>query len=390
MSKRTKTNSTPPGYKAAISLEAFIALAVLVLIFIPLGHILGATTLIRTMFDIAFDLLINTCFFIMAIAVLAGALSAVLTEFGILSLVNQLLSPLMRPIYGLPGAAAIGIVTTFLSDNPAILTLCADKRFSRLFRRKELPALCNLGTAFGMGLIVIAFMLGLNQDVPGGTGLSVTSGLLGAVVGSIISTRLMIRACSKKFGDAANDWVDASEESDQPSLMHYRQVREGSVMRRLFDALLEGGKSGVDIGLAIIPGVLIICTLVLILTHKPDDIVPGVGLIPQIGQWLNFILQPLFGFSSPEAISVPLTALGSAGAAIALIPDLVQKSAANGNDIAVFTAMCMCWSGYLSTHVAMMDALHSRELTGSAILSHTIGGFAAGIAAHLFYLLFTI
>ena len=57
------------------------------------------------------------------------------------------------------------------------------------------------------------------------------------------------------------------------------------------------------------------------------------------------------------------------------------------NDIAVFTAICMCWSGYLSTHIAMMDALDTKEMTGNAIVSHTIGGLGAGVAAHLLWML---
>ena len=77
-----------------------------------------------------------------------------------------------------------------------------------------------------------------------------------------------------------------------------------------------------------------------------------------------------------------------AGAAIGLVPSLLDKGLAFGNDIAVFTAMCMCWSGYLSTHVAMMDSLHYREATGKAILSHTIGGLCAGVAANWLYQLF--
>jgi hypothetical protein len=52
--------------------------------------------------------------------------------------------------------------------------------------------------------------------------------------------------------------------------------------------------------------------------------------------------------------------------------------------------MGMCWSGYLSTHVGMMDALKCRELTNRAIISHTIGGLCAGISAHFIYLLFTM
>jgi hypothetical protein len=50
----------------------------------------------------------------------------------------------------------------------------------------------------------------------------------------------------------------------------------------------------------------------------------------------------------------------------------------------------MCWSGYLSTHVAMMDSLKSSHLTGKAILSHTIGGLVAGISANWIYQLVTL
>ena len=63
---------------------------------------------------------------------------------------------------------------------------------------------------------------------------------------------------------------------------------------------------------------------------------------------------------------------------------------ASGNDIAVFTAMCMCFSGYLSTHVAMMSSLKFPELAGKSILSHTIGGLCAGISAHFIYMLITL
>ena len=35
----------------------------------------------------------------------------------------------------------------------------------------------------------------------------------------------------------------------------------------------------------------------------------------------------------------------------------------------------------------MMDALGTRELAGKAIISHTIGGLAAGIFAHLVFMM---
>lgn len=85
-----------------------------------------------------------------------------------------------------------------------------------------------------------------------------------------------------------------------------------------------------------------------------------------------------------------MTALGAAGASIGLILPMIRSGLAVGNDIAVFTAMCMCWSGYLSTHVAMMDSLHCSDMTGKAIFSHTIGGLVAGIAAHWIYVLIVL
>lgn len=87
---------------------------------------------------------------------------------------------------------------------------------------------------------------------------------------------------------------------------------------------------------------------------------------------------------------MPVTSLGSAGAAISLIPAMVAGGLAHANDIAVFTAMCMCWSGYLSTHVAMMDSLNERRFTGTAIACHTIGGLCAGISANLLYRMWTM
>ena len=81
-------------------------------------------------------------------------------------------------------------------------------------------------------------------------------------------------------------------------------------------------------------------------------------------------------------VSVPITALGAAGAAIKVAGNLVAESLANAHDVAVFTAMCMCWSGYLSTHVAMMDSLKCSYLTGVAILCHTVGGIVAGVVAN--------
>ena len=480
--------------KAVLCLVLFLAFFSIFSIPMGLGNALN------TLMNTAYRLLIDTVFYIMAIAVIAGAISGLLTEFGVVGLLNKLLSPLMGPLFGMPGASALGIVSTYLSDNPAILTLADDKKFRRFFKAYQIPALTNLGTAFGMGLIVTSFTLGMSSLLGKQVWKAALCGNLGAIVGAVVSTRIMLLLMKRAYGTEKPALEEPYEEEGPAQSYQHKGVLH------VLDALLEGGKKGVQLGLTIIPGVLIICSLVLMLTNgrpaaryqsvivqcvAPDgvhvlastDSIPlpesgnllsgyeensalgnwsnygeaevldpalangrvfqegellylrlpkknwssashasyqlilvrddgamvklplsaaengclsaeipreeydggayeGIGLLPRLANRLSFLLQPMFGFSSDESIAVPVTALGSAGAALGLIPGFAKRGLIGVNDLAVFTAICMCWSGYLSTHVSMMEVLDCREHTGKAILSHTLGGLAAGVAAH--------
>ena len=383
----------PGAFKKELGVETLLFPLIFFGIFAFFAWKMGLANALNTMMHTAQDLLKNTVLELTAICVIMGAISGLLSEFGFVSLLNRLLQPLMKPIYGLPGAASLGVVTTFLSDNPAILALADDQNFRRFFKKYQFPALTNLGTAFGMGLIVCTYMYGCGTtEQP--LGLAVLVGLLGAVVGSIVSTRIMLGFTKKVFGTEA-PMETGGNASEVP--LHMRAVRPGSIGNRVMGAILEGGHSGVKMGVSIVPGVLVICTLVMMLTFGPGDAgydggaYQGIALLPWLAGKVNFILKPLFGFSHPEAIGVPVTALGAAGAAMTLVPDLIKNGLVSANDIAVFTAMCMCWSGYLSTHTSMMDSLDCKNLIGKAILSHTIGGLCAGVAAHwIFVLLSTI
>ena len=374
-------------FKKDIGLENFLCIGLFLAFFVSIGSKMGGINMIKTMMNTGFDLLLNVCLYLMAIAVLAGAISGLFSEFGVIALVNKLLSKVMHPIYDLPGASSLGMLNCYLSDNPAILTLAHDDNFRRYFKKYQMPALTNLGTAFGMGLITTTSMMGLNVE---GAVTSALIGNLGAVIGSVVSVRLMMIATKKMYG--TTEYVEVKSKVEIPE--NSRQVREGSAGGRFIQSILDGGKVGVDMGLSIIPGVVIICTLVILLTNGPGAngytgaANEGVGVLPWIGAKLSFILSPLFGFSSPEAIAVPITALGSTGAAIGTVAKMAAAGKVSGNDIAVFTAICMCWSGYISTHIAMMDALGTKEATGKALISHTIGGLTAGVAAHLLYMLF--
>lgn len=371
-------------------IDTILFVAGLSLFFGYLGTHMGVENMFSTLMHTAYGLLMETVFYIMAIAVLAGAFGKLASEFGLVDLLNKIFAPLMRPLYNLPGAAFIGIITTYLSDNPAIISLTKDREYLSYFKRNEVPCLCNLGTSFGMGLIVLTYMAGL------GFGAAGVIGTVGAIIGSIVSVRLMRRQTKKILGE---DKIEVSVDKDRVE-EHIHEIvtvaeEDNSFFERFLSAFLEGGKFGVDIGLEIIPGVLIICTIVMMLTFGPADpaqgyqglAYEGVALLPMIGEKISFILTPLFGFQSAEAIAFPITALGAVGAALSLVPKFIAEGIISGNEIAVFTAMGMCWSGFLSTHVAMLDALGYKKLISKAISSHLVGGLVAGVSAHYLFLL---
>ena len=357
-------------------------------LFAFIGMKMGVPQMLNTIMNTAHDLLLNTCFYLMAICVITGAIGKLFMEFGVVKLLEGLLRPLMRPLFNLPGVASLGAVMTFLSDNPAIIALSQDKRFSSYFKKYQYISLTNFGTAFGMGLLVIVFMVGQ------GFYAEPFIGLMGAFVGCIVSTRLMQRFVVKAFPKYLEE--NAIEGSPKFAAMEEDVVEDKSKFIRTLNALLDGGRTGVDVGIAIIPGVLIISTLVMILTFGPSDgtydgqAYEGIELLPYLAGKINFIFDWLFGFKDPHLIAFPITALGAVGAALGLVPSFVEQGWADGNSIAVFTAIGMCWSGYLSTHTAMLDSLGYRELTPKAIGAHTIGGLVAAIVAHWIYMLYAL
>ena len=374
----------PIKFTSKRSIEATIFLVLFVGFFGALAYKMSLPNMLNTFMQTAYHLLLETVFYIMAICVLMGAISKLMAEFGVVRLMENILRPLMKPLFNLPGVAALGAVMTFLSDNPAIISLAKDKNFAQYFKKYQLVSLTNFGTAFGMGLVVLAFMTGV------GYGRGALVGLLGAFIGSIVSTRLMQRFTLKAYPEMDEPVAEVSGDEQQISFKS-----EGNIGQRFLNSLLDGGKDGVGIGLAIIPGVLCISTIVMMLTFGPSpdthvytgSAYEGVPVITWLADKVNFIFDWLFGFKHGALVSFPITALGAVGAAIGLVPRFIAEGIIDNNAIAVFTAMGMCWSGFLSTHTAMLDSLGYRKLIGKAIGAHTIGGLAAGIAAHWLWVL---
>ncbi len=367
-------------------------LIVIIAIFGYLSSVMGFTNMLNTIMRTAHDLLLNTVFYLMAMCVLTGALSRIFSVFGVVDLLQRILKPVLRPLFNLPGVSSAGALMTFLSDKPAIISVAKNPQFARYFKRFQHISLVNFAGSYAMGLLVIIFMMGH------GFYTEPLYGLVGAIIGSIIATRLMQRLVLKECPQYKDEDVISSNETTErtPYETHPDDPRQ-TLFVRVLDALLDGGKSGVEVGLAIIPGVLIISTLVMTLTFGTDpntgtytgEAYQGTELLPLLAGKAGFVFKWLFGFNASELVAFPITALGTVGAALGLIPEMMSKGIIDSNAIAVFTAMGMCWSGFLSADAATLDSLGYRHFISRSFTCTFIGGIAAGIVTHWLFFFIT-
>ena len=168
-----------------------------------------------------------------------------------------------------------------------------------------------------MGLLVMVFMVGQ------GFYIEPLIGLFGAFVGCIVSTRLMQRKILKAYPQYAEEQVCDPHEVEEEE----QKEEQKSLFLRTLNSLLDGGRTGVDIGIAIIPGVLIISTLVMMLTFGAGANGYDARRIRRrasavLANKIDFLFAWLFGFNDPHQVAFPITALGALARRSALYPAL--------------------------------------------------------------------
>ena len=99
MENKTKKRSLLPN--------GCLCVLIVVALFGYLGYVMGVPNMLNTIMKTAHDLLINTVFYLMSICVITGALGRVFVEFGVVSLLEKLLRPLMKPVFNLPGVSSL-------------------------------------------------------------------------------------------------------------------------------------------------------------------------------------------------------------------------------------------------------------------------------------------
>lgn len=91
------------GKRRRISMpQGVMCLLIVFLLFGYLGYAMGVAPMMKTLMYTAHDLLLNTVFFLLSVCVLTGALGRVFVEFGVVTLIEKLLRPIMKPIFNSP------------------------------------------------------------------------------------------------------------------------------------------------------------------------------------------------------------------------------------------------------------------------------------------------
>ncbi len=98
-----------------------------------------------------------------------------------------------------------------------------------------------------MGAIISTFILGLSTITGDNYLPAVLVGNLGAVAGSIVSTRMMLRFTKGLWQNGKK----RKRKTACPWSKGYRVIREGNLGSRFLGAILDGGAAGVKMGVDI-------------------------------------------------------------------------------------------------------------------------------------------
>ena len=193
----------------------------------------------------AHDLLLNTVFYLMGICVVTGAIGRLFVEFGVVKLLENILRPLMRPLFNLPGVAALGATMTFLERQPRHHLPLAGPPFLPLFQEIPIHLADQLRNRF--------------RDGAAGHGVHGRAGLLHRAGHRPFRRLLRLHRVDSPHAvfrhqglpsfaveDAVVNRAGKLEEEEE-------KVETKSVFIRTLNSLLDGGRTGVDVGIAIIP-----------------------------------------------------------------------------------------------------------------------------------------
>lgn len=277
-----------------------------------------------------------------SIFLFAGLFLPLLLNFGLLEFIGCLLSKVMRPIFGLPGRAAIDCIASWLGDGTIGVLLTSRQYEEGFYTEREAVV---IGTSFS--LVSITFSLVVINTV--GLGhlfipfyLTVT---FASLVAAIIMPKLppLSRKKDVLYTGASIQDSSISEESAHSIKDGFKLALEKAHSQDFIQCVfVDGFKNVLDMWLGVIPVVMSVGTITLILaTYTPIFKILGLPFIPLLN-----LLQ------IPEAIAASQTLI--AGFADMLLPSVLATGIENDMTRFIIASVSVTQLIYLSEVGALL------------------------------------
>ena len=242
---------------------------------------------------LAYDLIIGLVF----VFLIASYLLPLLTDFGLLEYVGALLTKFMRPVFGVPGRAAVDCITSWIGDGTLGVMLTCNQYLGGYYSAKEAAIISTLFSA-----VSITFSLVVLDEV----GLTSMFGIyyllicFVGVVCAFICPRIY-PLCRKKNtylveGNAMPDDLPEGYKGSHAYGMDLA-IKRVSDFKGVGDFLLSGTKNCLTMWFSILPTVMSVGTLALIIAN-----------FTPVFDWLGIPFYPLLEFLHvPEAMAAAKT-----------------------------------------------------------------------------------
>lgn len=269
--------------------------------------------------------------------ILAGIVVPLVAEYGLLEMIGAMIEPLMRPIFRVPGCAAIDAVSSFVA-NPTVGIFFTSKLYTE--KRYTTREACAIATSFSIiSLGFFAVMCELAGAMECYGAIVLTSFLMAFAVAAIMIRIPPIRGIP-------NTYVDGS--TAEPKL---QKGQSGNLFARSLEAAVnkaDSAKAGpmfkkylldvVVFSQKIAPFIIVVCTVTLLLVkHTPIFTYLGMPFIP---------LLKLLGIPSAVEIA-PAMVLGLAEVSMpsALLTGLNVPMASRFFVVVLSSLQIIAWAG---------------------------------------------
>jgi nucleoside recognition membrane protein YjiH len=275
---------------------------------------------------------------------LAGILLPLLLNFGLLEFAGALLIKVMRPVFGLPGRAAIDAIASWLGDGTIGVLLTSKQYEEGFYTEREA---CVIGTNFSLVSITFSLVVINTVGLPHMFVPFYLTITLACIIVAILLPK--IPPLSRK----RDCFIDGTSKEDKEEMpMNTKCFTYGvekalervdgiKVGRSIF---IDGFKNVIDMWIAVIPIVMAVGTIALLIAeYTPIFRILGLPFLPILN---------LLGV--PEAVAASQTLF--AGFADMLLPSVLIANVANDMTRFIVAAVSVCQLIYLSEVGALLIA----------------------------------